>query len=332
MTATTPISAERQAIIDRAVSELDKAFGKGSIMQMKKAPKIEVATVPTGVYTLDHKVLGVGGFPKGRIIEVYGMEASGKTTTALLAIGSAQQHGGAAALIDTEHAFDPGWATKNGVNVDDLFVSQPDYGEQALQIVERLLETHSFEIIVVDSVAALVPKAELDGEIGDANMGMQARLMSQAMRKLTGLVSKSNTVLLFTNQLREKVGVFFGSPEVTSGGKALKFYASVRLDVRRIGAIKEGDVVIGAKTRIKAVKNKVAAPFRETEIELLFATGVDRLGNLVDAAIDAKIIERSGAWFKYKGVNIGQGRTNTIAYIAENNLAVTLLEQLKEQR
>jgi recombination protein RecA len=272
--------------------------------------------------------MGIGGFPKGRIVEIYGPESSGKTTVALTAVASAQAAGGLAAFIDAEHALSPDWAAKQGVNVDDLVVSQPDYGEQALEITDELVRSQAFDVIVVDSVAALVPKAELDGEMGDSNMGLQARLMSQAMRKLTGSVAKSGTVLIFINQIRDKIGVMWGSPETTTGGRALKFYASVRLDVRRIGAVKDGDTIVGNKVRIKAAKNKVAAPFREAEVDLYFDTGFDKLGNLFDIAVEQGLIAKSGSWYAFGDERIGQGKINAVKTITNNP---AMLEKIKGQ-
>lgn len=274
--------------------------------------------IPTGMYALDHDALGIGGVPKGRIIEIYGPEASGKTTMALTIIAEAQKLGGRCAVIDAEHALDPNWAKKQGVNVDALDISQPDYGEQALEICDELVRSGAYDVIVVDSVAALVPKAELDGEMGDSNMGLHARLMSQAMRKLTANVHRTGTVLIFINQIREKIGVMFGSPETTTGGRALKFYASVRMDVRRIGQVKDGDQIIGNKTKVKIVKNKVSAPFREVEFDLLYNLGLDKAGNLLDVAAERGVVEKSGAWYSYKGERLGQGRLAARNLIASN--------------
>ncbi len=290
---------------------------------------VPVPNIPTGIYSLDYDVLGIGGLPKGRIVEVYGPESSGKTTLALLAVASAQRSGGLAAFVDVEHALSVDWATKLGCNVGEMLVSQPDYGEQALVVTQTLVESGAFPIIVIDSVAALLPKAELDGEIGDAHMGLQARLMSQAMRKLTGPVSKTETLVIFINQIREKIGVSWGSPETTAGGRALKFYASVRLDVRRIASVKEGDEIVGNRVKIKCAKNKCAAPFKETEVNLLFGQGFDCDGSLVDAAIEAKIVEKSGVWFSHKGERLGQGRTNAIAALRERGLLAGLLTDVR---
>jgi recombination protein RecA len=273
--------------------------------------------ISTGAISFD-AALGVGGVPRGRVIEIFGPESSGKTTIALQVIAEAQKTGGMAAFVDAEHALDPGYAKKLGVDVDNLLVSQPDYGEQALEITEALVRSNAIDVLVVDSVAALVPKAELDGEMGDSHMGLQARLMSQALRKLTGTVSKSRTCLIFINQIREKIGVMFGNPETTTGGRALKFYSSVRIDIRRIAAIKEGDVVVGSRTRVKIVKNKVAAPFRESEFDILYGEGISREGDLLDLAVNNNIVEKSGSWFSYKTERIGQGRENARAFLKEN--------------
>lgn len=310
--------------IEAAVANIEKAHGKGSIFQMS-GKAVKVPAIPTGFFELDFRVLGVGGVPKGRIIEIYGPEASCKTTLALHIIAEAQKLGGVAAFIDVEHALDPAWSTLNGVNMDKLYVSQPDWGEQALQIAEELILSNSFAVVVVDSVAALLPKAELDGEIGDAYVGVQARLMSQALRKFAGMVSKSNTVLIFINQLREKIGVMWGSPEVTSGGKSLKFYASVRLDTRKSTPIKQGEEVIGNKIKIKCVKNKVSSPFRSCEIDLLHDRGLDASGSLFDAAVEHGVIEKAGAWYSYRGERLGQGRTNSLAAVTEKELGEKIL-------
>jgi len=323
----TPAEVKKAA--EGAIAACEKEFGKGIVFGMNDRVGQPVPNIPTGIYEVDYNVLGVGGLPKGRIVEIYGPESSGKTTLALLAVASAQRSGGMAAFVDVEHALSPDWATKNGCNMKDLLVSQPDYGEQALQVTEMLVTSGAFPIIVVDSVAALIPKAELDGEIGDAHVGLQARLMSQAMRKLTGVVSKTNTLLIFINQIREKIGVTWGSPETTAGGRALKFYASVRLDVRRIGMYKIGETVVGNKTKIKCAKNKVSPPFREAEVNLLFDQGFDCDGSLVDAAISAKIVEKAGSWFSYKGDRIGQGRDNAIASLREAGLLGQILTEVR---
>jgi len=317
---------ERIKAIDLAMSQIEKQFGKGSIMRLgSKEAIVPIAVIPTGSISFD-AALGVGGFPRGRVVEVFGPESSGKTTIALQVIGEAQKTGGMAAFVDAEHALDPGYAKKLGVDVDNLLVSQPDYGEQALEITEALVRSNAIDVLVVDSVAALVPKAELDGEMGDSHMGLQARLMSQALRKLTGTVSKSRTCLIFINQIREKIGVMFGNPETTTGGRALKFYSSVRIDIRRIAAIKEGDLVVGSRTKVKVVKNKVAAPFREAEFDILYGEGISREGDLLDLAVNHNIIEKSGAWFSYKSERIGQGRENARAFLKENKDTLAKIE------
>jgi recombination protein RecA len=303
--------------IESALSQIEKKFGKGSIMRLGERPHEEIGSISTNCLSLD-AAIGVGGFPRGRIIEIYGPESSGKTTLALQVVASAQKVGGVAAYIDAEHAMDPEYAEKLGVNVDDMLISQPDSGEQALEIAETLVRSNSVDVIVIDSVAALVPRAELDGEMGDSLPGLQARLMSQALRKLTAIVANSNTCFIFINQLREKIGVFFGSPETTTGGKALKFYASVRVDIRRIGAIKEGDKVVGNRTRVKVVKNKVAPPFREAEFDIMYGEGISREGDMLDLAVNHNIVEKSGAWFSYSGERLGQGRENVKNMLKEN--------------
>ena len=303
--------------IELAFAQIEKQFGKGSIMRLGSREIVPIAVIPTGSISFD-AALGVGGFPRGRVIEVFGPESSGKTTITLQVIAEAQKNGGMAAFVDAEHALDPGYAKKLGVDVDNLLVSQPDYGEQALEITEALVRSNAIDVLVVDSVAALVPKAELDGEMGDSHMGLQARLMSQALRKLTGTVSKSRTCLIFINQIREKIGVMFGNPETTTGGKALKFYSSVRIDIRRIAAIKDGDVVTGSRTRVKVVKNKVAAPFREAEFDILYGEGISREGDLLDLASNNNIVEKSGSWYSYKNERIGQGRENARQFLKDN--------------
>ncbi len=309
---------ERSRNLGAALGQIDKQFGKGSIVRLgSKEATVQVATISTGSISLDF-ALGVGGFPRGRIIEIFGPESSGKTTVALQVVAEAQKVGGMAAFIDVEHALDPVYAKKLGVDVDNLLVSQPDFAEQALEITNVLINSGSIDVLVVDSVAALVPKAELDGEMGDTFVGIQARLMSQAMRKLTGTVSKSNTCLIFINQIREKIGVMFGSPETTSGGRALKFYSSVRADIRRIAAIKEGETVIGNRTKVKIVKNKVAPPFREAEFDIIYGEGISREGDLIDLSVTHNVIEKSGSWYSYKGDRIGQGRENSRQFLKDN--------------
>jgi recombination protein RecA len=312
------MSDERSRAIDAALSQIEKQFGKGSIMRLgAKDAIVPISIIPTGALSLD-AALGVGGVPRGRVIEIFGPESSGKTTLALQVIAQAQKAGGMAAYVDAEHALDPIYARKLGVDIDNLLVSQPDFGEQALEIAEALVRSGAVDVLVVDSVAALVPKAELDGEMGDSHVGLQARLMSQALRKLTGLVSKSRTALIFINQIREKIGVMFGSPETTTGGRALKFYSSVRIDIRRIAAIKDGDAVIGNRTRAKVVKNKVAAPFREAEFDIMYGEGISLSGDLIDIGTEKNIIEKSGSWYSYKGERIGQGRENAKQFLTEH--------------
>ena len=309
---------ERARALELTLSQIEKQFGKGSILRLgSKEAIVPVAVIPTGSISLD-AALGVGGFPRGRICEIFGPESSGKTTIALQIIAEAQRMGGMAAFIDVEHALDPLYAKKLGVDVDNLLVSQPDYGEQALEITSALISSGSIDVLVIDSVAALVPKAELDGEMGDSHMGVQARLMSQALRKLTGIVSKSRTCLIFINQIREKIGVMFGNPETTTGCRALKFYASVRADIRRIAAIKDGETVIGSRTKIKLVKNKCAAPFRDAEFDIIYGEGISREGDLIDVGVAQNLIEKSGSWFSYKGDRIGQGRENARQFLKEN--------------
>ncbi|HSE47894.1 MAG TPA: recombinase RecA [Terriglobales bacterium] len=317
---------ERGKAIDLALSQIEKQFGKGSIMRLgSKEAIVPIAVISTGSISCD-AALGVGGVPRGRVVEVFGPESSGKTTVSLQIIAEAQKAGGMAAFVDAEHALDPAYARKLGVDTDNLLVSQPDYGEQALEITEALVRSGAIDVLVVDSVAALVPKAELDGEMGDSHVGLQARLMSQALRKLTGTVSKSRTCLIFINQIREKIGVMFGNPETTTGGRALKFYSSVRLDIRRIAAIKDGDAVVGSRTRIKVVKNKVAAPFREAEFDVMYGEGISREGDVLDLGVLHEIVEKSGAWFSYKGERIGQGRENTKQFLKDNKDIMAKLE------
>jgi len=309
---------ERTKAIDIAVGQIEKQFGKGSIMRLGQRNTIgPIASISTGSISIDY-ALGIGGLPRGRVTEIYGPESSGKTTLALQVIAEAQKAGGMAAFVDAEHALDAQYAQKLGVDLENLHVSQPDNGEQALEIVEVLIRSNSVDVVVVDSVAALVPKAEIEGEMGEAQMGLQARLMSQALRKLTGVVSKSNTTLIFINQLREKIGVMFGNPETTTGGRALKFYASVRIDIRRIASIKDGDQMIGGRTRVKVVKNKVAPPFREAEFDIMYGEGISREGDLLDLAVEKRIVEKSGAWFAYAGERLGQGRENAKQFLREN--------------
>jgi recombination protein RecA len=309
---------ERTKAIDIAVGQIEKQFGKGSIMRLGQRGEIApVEVISTGAISIDY-ALGIGGLPRGRVIEIYGPESSGKTTLALQVIAEAHKAGGMAAFVDAEHALDAQYARKLGVDLDNLLVSQPDNGEQALEIVEVLVRSNSVDVLVVDSVAALVPKAEIDGEMGEAQMGLQARLMSQALRKLTGVVSKSKTTLIFINQLREKIGVMFGNPETTTGGRALKFYSSVRIDIRRIATIKDGDVVTGGRTRVKVVKNKMAPPFREAEFDIMYGEGISREGDLLDLAVEKKIVEKSGAWFAYGGERLGQGRENAKQFLKDN--------------
>jgi recombination protein RecA len=309
---------ERARALELTLGQIEKQFGKGSILRLgSKEAIVPVSVISTGSIAVD-AALGIGGLPRGRVCEIYGPESSGKTTIALQVVAQAQKAGGMAAFIDVEHALDPIYARKLGVDVDNLLVSQPDYGEQALEITEKLVASGSIDVLVVDSVAALVPKAELDGEMGDSHMGLQARLMSQALRKLTGVVSKSKTCLIFINQIREKIGVMFGNPETTTGGRALKFYASVRVDIRRIAAIKDGEAVVGNRTKVKVVKNKLAAPFREAEFDIIYGEGISREGDLMDIGVAQNLVEKSGSWFSYKGDRIGQGRENAKQFLKDN--------------
>ena len=318
---------ERLKAIEMAVGQIEKQFGKGSIMRLGQKDAIaQIPAISTGAVSLDY-ALGIGGMPRGRVIEIFGPESSGKTTLALQVIAEAQKNGGMAAFVDAEHALDAQYAKKLGVDLDNLLVSQPDNGEQALEIVEVLVRSGGVDVVVVDSVAALVPRAEIEGEMGEAQMGLQARLMSQALRKLTGIVSKSKTCLIFINQLREKIGVMFGNPETTTGGRALKFYSSVRVDIRRIGAIKDGDVVVGGRTRVKIVKNKVAPPFREAEFDVMYGEGISREGDLLDLAVDRKIVEKSGTWFAFSGERLGQGRENVKQFLKENPAISKAIEE-----
>jgi recombination protein RecA len=317
---------EREKAVDLAVSQIEKQFGKGSIMRLgNDEPLPGVAAIPTGSISLD-MALGVGGVPRGRVIEIFGPESSGKTTLALHIVAEAQKLGGIAAFVDAEHALDIGYARKLGVRTDDLLVSQPDTGEQALEITEMLVRSGAIDVLVIDSVAALVPKAEIEGDMGDSHMGLQARLMSQALRKLTGIISKSNACVIFINQIRMKIGVMFGNPETTTGGNALKFYASVRLDIRKIASLKQGNDVIGSRTKVKVVKNKVAPPFREVEFDILYGEGISRIGDILDLSVERGIVEKSGAWFSYGKDRIGQGRENSRAFLKENPAMLAEIE------
>jgi len=334
--ARTPNNAneagsEKQRALDLAFTQIEKQYGKGSIMRLGESQSIDVSVIPSGSLALD-SALGVGGLPRGRIIEIYGPEASGKTTIALHAVASVQRNGGEAAFIDAEHALDPVYARNLGVNIDNLLIAQPDSGEQALEITDVLVRSGALDIVVIDSVAALVPQAEIDGDMGDAQMGLQARLMSQAMRKLTGIVHKTKTCVIFINQLRQKIGVFFGNPETTTGGNALKFYASIRLDIRRADAIKAGQEIIGNRTRVKVVKNKVAPPFKQAEFDIMYGTGISAEGELLDLAVLHNIIDKSGAWFSYNGERIGQGRDNAKTYLKDNSdMAVDIESQVRQK-
>jgi recombination protein RecA len=323
---------DRLKALDLAVGQIEKQFGKGSIMRLgQKGGIAPIEVIPTGAISIDY-ALGIGGMPRGRVVEIYGPESSGKTTLALQVIAQAHKMGGLAAFVDAEHALDSAYARKLGVDLDSLLVSQPDNGEQALEIVEVLVRSGSVDVVVVDSVAALVPRAEIEGEMGDSQMGLQARLMSQALRKLTGVVSKSKTCLIFINQLREKIGVMFGNPETTTGGRALKFYASVRVDIRRIAAIKDGDMVTGGRTRVKVVKNKLAPPFREAEFDVMYGEGISREGDLLDLAVEHKVVEKSGAWFAYSGDRLGQGRENSKAFLRDNpDLLRTIEDRVRKE-
>ena len=319
-------NTENKKALEAAMSQIEKQFGKGSVMKLGEFKAMEIEAIPTGALSLD-MALGIGGVPRGRIIEVFGPESSGKTTLALHVVAEAQKMGGEAAFIDAEHALDPVYAKKLGVDIDNLIVSQPDTGEQALEITESLIRSGALDVIVVDSVAALVPKAEIDGDMGDSHMGLQARLMSQALRKLAGAINKTKTVLIFINQLREKIGVMFGNPETTTGGRALKFYASVRLDIRKIENIKQDGEVKGNRVRVKVIKNKVAPPFREAEFDIVYGEGISKAGNILDMAVNMDIIEKSGSWFSYDGNRIGQGRENVKKYLKENPEILADVEQ-----
>jgi recombination protein RecA len=322
---------EREKALDLALAQIEKQFGKGSIMRLGEATaKMQVDVIPTGSLTLD-AALGVGGLPRGRVVEIFGQESSGKTTVALHVVAEAQKRGGIAAFIDAEHALDPHYARRLGVDVDQLLISQPDTGEQALEIAEALVRSGAVDVIVVDSVAALVPRAEIEGEMGDAHVGLQARLMSQALRKLTGAISKSHAVCIFINQIREKVGVMFGNPETTPGGRALKFYASVRLEVRRAETLKQGNEVVGSRTRVKVVKNKVAPPFKQAEFDILYGEGISREGGLLDLATDMGLVQKSGAWYAYGDLRLGQGRENARDYLRDNpDLAAEMEQRIRQ--
>jgi recombination protein RecA len=321
--------AEKRKAIDLALVAMDKQFGKGTVLRLGANNAVPVSVISSGCLSID-AALGVGGFPRGRVVEIFGPESSGKTTLALQLIAQAQKTGGVVAFIDAEHALDPVYARKLGVDVDNLLVSQPDTGEQALEITAALISSGAIDVAVVDSVAALVPKAELEGEMGDNHVGLHARLMSQALRKLTGMVARTNTCLVFINQIREKIGVMFGSPETTTGGRALKFYSSVRIDIRRIAAIKDGENIVGNRTRIKVVKNKVASPFREAEFDILYGEGTSREGDLIDIGVAKSMVEKSGSWFSYRGERIGQGRENARLYLKEHpEMALKLNEELR---
>jgi recombination protein RecA len=329
-TETDEKQASRHKAIDAALSQIEKQFGKGSIMKLgQKGAAVAVEAIPTGSISFD-LALGIGGFPRGRVIEIYGPEATGKTTLALHVIAEAQKRGGQAAFIDAEHALSPSYAAQIGIDIDNLLISQPDFGEQALEIAEVLVRSGAVDVIVVDSVAALVPKAELEGEMGDAHMGLQARLMSQALRKLTAIVARSKTCFIFINQLREKIGVFIGNPETTTGGRALKFYASLRVDVRRLSVIKDGESVVGNRAKVKIVKNKMAPPFREAQFDIIFGEGISREGDLVDVGFDTGLLEKTGTWYSYKGERLGQGRENVKKLLKENKkLAAELEEEIR---
>ncbi len=324
-------SPDRLKAIDLALGQIEKQHGKGTIMRLGDKPVIQVDTISTGSMAIDYS-LGVGGIPRGRIIEIYGPESSGKTTLALHVIAEAQKKGGYAAFIDAEHAFDAKYAKALGINTEEMLISQPDSGEQALEIAEALIRSGALDVVVIDSVAALVPRAELEGEMGDYHMGLQARLMSQALRKLTGVVNKTSTAVIFINQIREKIGVMFGSPETTTGGRALKFYASVRLDIRRIGAIKKGDEVIGNRTKVKVVKNKVAPPFREVEFNIMYGKGISRIAELLDMAVDLEIIEKRGSWYRYDGEPIGQGGDSAMQFLEEDPILNKKIEEMVRAR
>lgn len=321
-----PSASEREKALDTALAQIDRQFGKGSVMRLGSQERAMIESIPTGSIALD-VALGIGGLPKGRIVEIYGPESSGKTTLALHAIANAQAAGGTAAFVDAEHALDPEYAKKLGVDIDSLLVSQPDTGEQALEITDMLIRSGSIDVIVIDSVAALVPRAEIEGEMGDSHVGLQARLMSQALRKLTGALNSTKTTAIFINQLREKIGVFFGSPETTSGGKALKFYASVRLDIRRIETLKDGTDSVGNRARVKVVKNKLAAPFKQAEFDIMFGEGISKEGSLIDFGVEHDIVKKSGAWYTFEGEQLGQGKENSRRYLKENPEVAQTIEQ-----
>jgi recombination protein RecA len=323
--------SDKHKALEGALTQIERQFGKGSIMRLGMQEHMEVAFIPTGSLAVDYAI-GIGGIPRARVVEVFGPESSGKTTLALSIIAQAQKRGGTAAFIDAEHALDAEYARKIGVDIDELLVSQPDSGEQALEIAEMLVRSNAVDVIVVDSVAALVPRAELEGEMGDSHVGLQARLMSQALRKLTSIVSKSKTTILFINQLREKIGVMFGNPETTTGGRALKFYSSVRIDIRRIGSLKEGEEVVGSRAKIKVVKNKVAAPFRQAEFDIDYGEGISRVGELIDLGVDHKLVQKSGAWYSYGDLRVGQGRENAKQFLRDNpDLAEEIEAELRKQ-
>src|SRR5215210_7278863 len=322
---------DRLKAVDSALSQIERQFGKGAIMRLGQRETLAIDAIPTGSIAID-AAIGIGGFPRGRVVEVYGPESSGKTTLALSVAGQAQKRGGIAAFIDAEHALDAEYARKLGVDIDNLLVSQPDSGEQALEIAEMLVRSNGVDVVVIDSVAALVPKAELEGEMGDSHVGLQARLMSHAMRKLTAIISKSNTCLVFINQIREKIGVMFGNPETTTGGRALKFYASVRIDIRRIASLKDGEVVTGSRAKVKVVKNKVAAPFRQAEFDIDYGEGISRNGELVDLGVEHKMVVKSGAWYSYGDLRLGQGRDNAKSFLSENpDLADEIEAKIRER-
>ena len=322
---------ERDKALDMALSQIDKQFGKGSVMRMGENLNLEIESISTGAMALD-LALGIGGLPRGRIVEIYGPESSGKSTLAMHVVAEAQRNGGIAAYIDAEHAMDPVYAGAIGVNVDDLLISQPDTGEQALEIADMLIRSGALDVLVIDSVAALTPRAEIEGDMGDSHPGLQARLMSQALRKLTGTLSKTNTIAIFINQLREKIGVMYGSPEVTSGGRALKFYSSVRLDIRRIEQIKDGAEVVGSRTRVKVVKNKVSSPFKQAEFDIMYGRGISREGSLLDVGVELGLIKKSGAWFTYEGEQLGQGRENAKQFLVETpQLMIEINERIRSQ-